>query len=193
MPLHVRGGIVRRMRLAETDVADDGSVSKRSFSGAGILVTPKPDAESRRTFLRFCRKAGIIVTEVETAGDDGTYHHRPDAQGRAVLKRDSGPVATVYQCVGEGPALRVLAGGHPAVASWEAATNVRPPRMFARRDDFAPAPRDASVRVKRELRVGRMPLRAQNDEDQMEMWDAADVDRHVAAQGFDRERELSTL
>lgn len=121
-----RGAAVKRFRVSERElvVADDGSVSEatRTVSGGGILVSVRPDSQSRRTFTRFCARNGIIVKPIGGAVyADGTFNRRTGEQ-----QRSGEAIHTEYQCVGEGSALLALTKC-PAVDSWCQAVSVRVP------------------------------------------------------------------
>lgn len=119
-----RGAIVRRCRLSETETLPDGSTSKMTLTGAGILVRVRPNAESRRSFHRFCVRNGLVTTACEcNAHADGTFNRRT---GERMREGEAAP--TAFQVIGNGPALLALTQ-HPCVADWEYALSVRVPYL----------------------------------------------------------------
>lgn len=118
-----RGAVVRRMRMTFTETTDDGSERKRSLAGSGIIVRVRQDSESRRSFRRFCSLHRVVLKELEHSNGDGTYNPRT---GKAV--KDSAPVATVFQCIADGPVLDELKD-KPFVAEWTYAVAVRVPMV----------------------------------------------------------------
>lgn len=118
----VRGSVVRRAHVNETETLEDGSEATISASGIGLIMRVQPDSRSRREFKRAAERFGVILTDVESvASGDGTYNRRT---GQLVSGREV--TVDTFQCVGEYSALAALKA-HPAVIHTEVITSVRTP------------------------------------------------------------------
>jgi hypothetical protein len=127
----LRGGIVRKMRLAVTDTNADGvKTAGRGATAGGVIVHLRDGARNRREFTRYCEANKVIAVGCEFLDDrDDTYDTHTGARLRAeTLDSDGKPVRipTAYQVMGDGPAL-AEAMKHPAVASWNFALSFRIP------------------------------------------------------------------
>ena len=126
------GAIVRRMRRSETDIdAETGEQYTRTLTGAGIIVRPHSNSESRRAFLRFCKANGPDAVGVEFGQEAaGTYDKHTGERRKAerVCPRTGDVIRTAvaYAVIGNGPDLAALIA-HPSVDTWGAAMAIRVP------------------------------------------------------------------